>query len=177
MFFSLHCDVVWHVLFLKNWRVALQHPLTLLLVISSTYISVTMKHKIVTAILIYIRDTFRPYSAIIRCTRYAELFTAMLVSYWHTGCTHTTEHNNALRKRDNGLSTKETYMKENNVHTNINGLHETHSRRRRLAIRYHKEIEAVFTKFNRTTSFNLYFNRNFNFNFKIETSSAVKSLA
>jgi hypothetical protein len=39
----------------------------------------------------------------------------------------------------------------------------------------HKEIKTAFTKFNRVTYFNLNFNRNFNF--KIETSSAVNSLA
>jgi hypothetical protein len=41
----------------------------------------------------------------------------------------------------------------------------------------HKEIETVFTKFNRATYFSLNFNQNFNFNFKIETSSAVNSFA
>jgi hypothetical protein len=39
----------------------------------------------------------------------------------------------------------------------------------------HTEIEAVFTKFNRAIYFNLNFNSNFNF--KIERSSAVNSLA
>jgi hypothetical protein len=48
-----------------------------------------------------------------------------------TGCTHTTE-NNALHKRGNGPITKETYTKEINMHTNINELHETHPRYRRL---------------------------------------------
>jgi hypothetical protein len=39
-----------------------------------------------------------------------------------------------------------------------------------------EEIEIVFTNFNWATYFNLDFNRNFNFNIKIMTSSAANSL-
>jgi hypothetical protein len=39
-----------------------------------------MQHKIVTVSSIFIHDLFRPYTAIIRCLRYAKLFTALLVS-------------------------------------------------------------------------------------------------
>jgi hypothetical protein len=39
-----------------------------------------MQHKIVTATLIFIHDMFRPYRDIIRCSRYAILFTSLLVS-------------------------------------------------------------------------------------------------
>jgi hypothetical protein len=45
------------------------------------------------------------------------------------------------------------------------------------ANRSHTEIETVFTKFNRATYFNSNFNRIFNFKFKIETSSAMNTLA
>jgi hypothetical protein len=37
-----------------------------------------MQHKIVTDTLIFIHETFRPYTATIRCIRYAKLFTALL---------------------------------------------------------------------------------------------------
>jgi hypothetical protein len=45
------------------------------------------------------------------------------------------------------------------------------------ANRPHKEIETVFTKFNRASYLNLNFNSNFYFNFKIEISGAVDNLA
>jgi hypothetical protein len=38
-----------------------------------------MQHKIVTATLIFVH-MFRPYTVIIRCPRYAKLFTALLIS-------------------------------------------------------------------------------------------------
>jgi hypothetical protein len=91
--------------------------------------SVRMQHKIVTVTLIFIDDMFPPYSAIIRYPRYAELFTALLVS---------------ILKLKLKLRLK---FKLN---------------------RSHKEIESVFTKFNSASDFN--------FNFKIETSSAVNRL-
>jgi hypothetical protein len=77
-----------------------------------------MQHTIVTVTLIFTHDMFRSYAAIIRCPHYAKLFTALLA--------HTTENNNALQKWGNGSATKETYIKEINVHTNIDELHETH---------------------------------------------------
>jgi hypothetical protein len=40
-----------------------------------------MQHKIVMVTLIFIHDMFRPYTVIIRCPRYAKLFTALLVSF------------------------------------------------------------------------------------------------
>jgi hypothetical protein len=58
----------------------LQHFVALLSVISSICISVTIQYKIVTVTLIFIRDMFRPYTAIIRCPRYAKLFTELPVS-------------------------------------------------------------------------------------------------
>jgi hypothetical protein len=39
-----------------------------------------MEHTSVTVTLIFIHDMFRPYTAIISFPRYAELFTALLVS-------------------------------------------------------------------------------------------------
>jgi hypothetical protein len=48
--------------------------------ISSVHISVTLQHKIVIVALIFIHYMFRPYTAIIRCPRYAKLFTELLVS-------------------------------------------------------------------------------------------------
>jgi hypothetical protein len=38
-----------------------------------------MKHKIVTVTLIFILDIFRPYTVIMSCSRYAKLFTALLI--------------------------------------------------------------------------------------------------
>jgi hypothetical protein len=43
--------------------------------------------------------------------------------------------------------------------------------------RSHKEIVAVFTTFDRATYMSFNFDRNFNFNFKIVTSSTVNGLA
>jgi hypothetical protein len=45
----------------------------------SIYISVTMQHKFGTINLIFIHEVFRSYTAIIKCPRYAKLFTALLV--------------------------------------------------------------------------------------------------
>jgi hypothetical protein len=39
-----------------------------------------MQHNIFTVTLISIHNMFQPYTAIIRCPRYAKLFTALLVS-------------------------------------------------------------------------------------------------
>jgi hypothetical protein len=39
-----------------------------------------MQHNVVTVTLIFIRDVFRLYTAIIRCPRYAKLFIALIVS-------------------------------------------------------------------------------------------------
>jgi hypothetical protein len=38
-----------------------------------------MQHNVVTATLIFIREVFRPCTAIIRCPRYAKLFIALVV--------------------------------------------------------------------------------------------------
>jgi hypothetical protein len=43
--------------------------------------------------------------------------------------------------------------------------------------RSHNEMETVFTQFNRANYFNMNFNSNFHFNYKIEIDSAVNSLA
>jgi hypothetical protein len=40
-----------------------------------------MQHKIVTVTLTVIHDIFRPYTAIIKCPRYAKLFTALLQTH------------------------------------------------------------------------------------------------
>jgi hypothetical protein len=66
-------------------------------------------------------------------------------------------------------------MKEINVYTNINDLHETHHAAEDYANRSHKETVADITRFNRVSYFNSSFNRNFNF--KIGTRSAVNNLA
>jgi hypothetical protein len=39
-----------------------------------------MQHTIVTVALVIIHDMFRPCTAIIRCPRYAKLFTALFIS-------------------------------------------------------------------------------------------------
>jgi hypothetical protein len=77
--------------------------------------------------------------------------------------------NNALQKRFNGPTTKETYRKEININTTTTDYMKHTRAAEDYANRHHKEIEDAFTKFNRATYFNL--------NFKIETSSAVNSLA
>jgi hypothetical protein len=47
---------------------------------SSIRISSTMQHEIVTASLIFIHEIFLPYMVIVRCPRYANLFTALPIS-------------------------------------------------------------------------------------------------
>jgi hypothetical protein len=83
------------------------------------YISVTMQHKIVTVTLIHIHNMFRSYTAIIRCPRYAKLFTALLVSILKLKLKLLHVQNrktNALHKRGYGRTTKETHIKEINTH-------------------------------------------------------------
>jgi hypothetical protein len=110
---------------LSLYNIVFQHPVALVSVIS--YISVTMQHKIVTVTLIFIHEMFLQYTTMNRCPRYAKQFAALL-DWLHAHnrkqqCTTQTGY---------GPTTKKTYIKEINIHTNINGLPETHPRRRRL---------------------------------------------
>jgi hypothetical protein len=75
-----------------------------------------------------------------------------------------TVHVVCVRALRNAYRTTTKYMK----HTHAAGDY---------ADRCHKEIETVFTQFNRATYFNFNFNFNRNFNFKIETSSTANNLA
>jgi hypothetical protein len=53
--------------------------------------------------------------------------TVYTVESSHKNMLAATTENNALHKRGNGSTTKETYIKEINIHTEINELHETHA--------------------------------------------------
>jgi hypothetical protein len=53
------------------YNVVYPYLVALISIVSSTYISATVQHKIVTVTLIFIHNMFRPYTAIIRCPRYA----------------------------------------------------------------------------------------------------------
>jgi hypothetical protein len=82
---------------------------------------------------------------------------------------------NARHKRGNEpYSHRDIKKKSTYTEISTNYLKHTHTVED-YSNRSHKEIKAVFTKYNRAIYFNLNFNRNFNF--KIETSNAVKSLA
>jgi hypothetical protein len=60
--------------------IVFQHPVALISIISSIYISNTLQHKIGMVTLIFVHNMFWPYMEIIMCARYAELFIALLVS-------------------------------------------------------------------------------------------------